>query len=220
LPIARTTRPTNLETRFGEIRPIDFDQIERVLYGPVHVVDGKVEWEIAEGGWPREWVGERTGDWIEQIKREIARGAWDLGQRFQIRTQTDRGEQIVEGWEFAPPGVDVDADSIDQEDQAAQLPGELSEFAPAVRANSHDLPEDVAIELPETEASDGRMDHAQHLGSLGIALALVQLGTKRAQEGTSPAQVASAMDRMDHRGFSPARRCRRLVEQLRNIASL
>jgi hypothetical protein len=220
LPIARTTRPTNLETRFGEIRPIDFDQIERVLYGPVQVVDGKVEWEIAEGGWPREWVGERTGDWIEQIKREIARGAWDLGQRFQIRTQTDRGEQIVEGWEFAPPGVDVDADSIDQEDEPAQLPGELSEFAPAVRANSNDLPEDVAIGLPETEASDGRMDHAQQLGSLGIALALVQLGTKRTQEGTSPARVVGAMDRMDHRGFSPARRCRRLLEQLRNIASL
>jgi hypothetical protein len=184
------------------------------------VVDGKVEWEIAEGGWPREWVGYRTGDWIEQIKREIARGAWDLGQRFQIRTQTDRGEQIVEGWEFAPPGVDVDADSIDQEEEAALLPGELSEFAPAGAVRSHDLPEDAAIELPETEASDGRMEHAQQLSSLGIALALVQLGTKRTQEGTSPERVAGAMDRMDHRGFSSARRCRRLLEQLRNIASL
>ena len=60
VPIGRSTRPTIFEPRFGEIRPLDFDQIERILYGPVHVVDGKVEWENARGGWPREWLGERT----------------------------------------------------------------------------------------------------------------------------------------------------------------
>ena len=214
VPIGRSTRPTIFEPRFGEIRPLDFDQIERILYGPVHVVDGKVEWENARGGWPREWVGERTGDWIEQIRREIARGAWDVGQRFQIRSQTDRGEQIVEGWEFKPPGVEIDATSIDQEEETSQRPAQPPEQESDV-APTHGVEHE--IESPDTSPR-APQPQLQSI-SFGVALALVRLGTKRAGEGASPSEVANSMERLSHRGFSPAERRRRLAQRLRNLTN-
>jgi hypothetical protein len=196
-----TARAGDADAPIGEIRPLDSEQQEVIRYGPVKLDEhGKWVWEV---GWPKVWTGERTGDWVEQIRRELARGAWDLGQRFQIRVWTGGGEQIVEGWEFKPPDVDVTPATIEQQSRQFE-----SQHAPQLATDQN------ATE--PNNAGDNKPGHAVQLGALGAALAIVPAATKPGGQRVSPTQLAQLMEKWNYRGFSLSERRHRLVQQLCN----
>jgi hypothetical protein len=139
-----------------------------------------------------------------------------LGQRFQIRSQTNRGEQIIEGWEFKPPGAQFDENMLNQEVSPTQPPTEQeSVTAPADSVEAEESP--PAPNLPQTQNAPPMKNTTQpsaQLASLGMAVALLRLQTHEPREHVSPARVAEAMDRLGHRGFSPSERRRRVAQRL------
>jgi hypothetical protein len=221
----RPTRRAAFSPAFVKLRVLDYRQGEVIRYGPVELdKDGELQWlESARGlGWPHVWTEGRTGNWIERIQHEIARGAWDLGQRFQIRSETDRGKEIIEGWEFRPPGAQFDEGMLHQDvPDTTRPPIEQESVAePDDSVEVEQSPPDFAYRFSPAElgpALDNSTEPPAQLASLGMALALVRHRAKETAEHLSPARVAEAMDRVEHQGFSQEERRRRLVRRLREL---
>jgi hypothetical protein len=213
-PVFHSTRRAQFVSSFSEIRELQFRQLEIIHYGPIDA-DGK--WEAE----PQVWTQGRTGNWIEKIKQEIARGAWDLGQKFQIRIETDRGDDIVETWQFQSPNAAGPANVTEQHDGASlppQQPIRPEAGGAPEGAAAADTSPSAASRRPVAEPTGtGEAGSSTQLGSLGAALALVRLRAERAGRRLSPTQVADALDSLAHHGFSWHDRRRRLADRLRNL---